>query len=260
MPQNLRELTPKVGTLPFGFSGGPQGLISSLETLMRIPLDGNATFALGDTFPQSNVGPFFLNGQILYVWDDDSGAYIPQRFAPKSIPVDAIEDGIWLPGDLKLSASGADVDGWLKCDGAVYGTDDYPALFNAIGFAFGGNNSTTFAVPDLRGRVPMGDGVGEDDNGDPLTARSIGNKLGEERHQLTIPELPVHDHQTRHTAGGNPFSCLIGLSGQAGTGDRRFPTGGDRTEVILCMTQEAGGDVPHNNIQPSAVVRYLIKT
>ncbi|MBR3689739.1 MAG: tail fiber protein, partial [Eggerthellaceae bacterium] len=73
--------------------------------------------------------------------------------------------------------------GYLICDGASYSAEDYPELYTAIGNTYGGDD-TTFNVPDLRGRVPLG-------NSD---AYALGATGGEEEHVLTVEEMPSHDH------------------------------------------------------------------
>jgi microcystin-dependent protein len=102
------------------------------------------------------------------------------------------------PGPAGITPTGAVVDfagptanvptGWLACDGTSYPTATYPALFAAIGYAWGGSGAN-FNVPDLRGRVAIGSGTGSG-----LTARTLGATGGEENHILAIGELAVHAH------------------------------------------------------------------
>ena len=69
---------------------------------------------------------------------------------------------------------------------------DYPDLFSVIGITYGGNGMETFALPDMRGRFPMGAGQGPG-----LTDRALGSRFGHERHTLTTNELPPHSHRIR---------------------------------------------------------------
>lgn len=93
-------------------------------------------------------------------------------------------------GDFKMSARTADFDGWLICDGRAVYRNAYPALFAIVGIEFGaGNGSTTFNLPDGRGRVSGAVGQGSS-----LSVRSIGNKVGTETHVLLTSEIPGHTH------------------------------------------------------------------
>lgn len=134
------------------------------------------------------------------------------------------------PGDLKWSARPAAPAGWLLCDGAAISRTTYATLFAAIGTAFGaGDGSTTFNVPDLRGRAPIGAGAGTG-----LTNRTRGATLGEEAHRLTPTEM---------NAGTNAYFTDIGAGGANATGvGIGLPT------------------VSHNTMQPSTVTNVFIKT
>lgn len=133
--------------------------------------------------------------------------------------------------------------GWLLCDGRAVSRDDYAALYNAIGESWGAGGDGTgplFNLPDMRGRAAIGAGQGTG-----LTTRTVGQTLGEETHRLTVAEMPAHNHNLTTV----PDSDLgAGYSGGNWFGD---PTA--RT------TSNTGGDQPHNVMQPSAVVNYIIK-
>src|SRR3954447_6125965 len=93
-------------------------------------------------------------------------------------------------GDLKPSAAATPPPGWLVCDGSAVSRSTFATLFGAIGTAYGaGDGSTTFNLPDLRGRVPVGAGTGAG-----LTARTLGAAGGEENHTLSAAEMPSHNH------------------------------------------------------------------
>jgi microcystin-dependent protein len=135
---------------------------------------------------------------------------------------------------------------WLICDGSNKNPLTYPSLFNAIGTAFGGDGITTFAVPDLRGRGRAGLGTGDASGATPW---SLGQKKGAETHQLTEAELAAHLHvlsTQRIVADGNV--------GNAGGGIIGWAPGSAKN------TDPAGGDQPHNNLQPTlglnAIIRY----
>ena len=105
--------------------------------------------------------------------------------------------------------------GWLLCDGSAYSRTTYAALFAAIDTRWGvGDGSTTFNIPDLRGRAPIGAGQG---NG--LTNRTLGSNLGEESHALTLAENGTHTHTGglhAHTGGEHNHKIATSLSDDNG--------------------------------------------
>jgi len=112
------------------------------------------------------------------------------------------------PGDIKMSASGQPGVGWLLCDGTYYSKTQYAALYAAIGNTFG-EIDLTFAVPDLRGRAPIGAGTGTG-----LTARTLGDNVGEETHVLTEAELTAHTHTTEdHNHSIDPHHHITAAHG-----------------------------------------------
>lgn len=98
-------------------------------------------------------------------------------------PSFAPSGAIWEYGGLVTPA------GWLFCNGALYNRSDYPDLSTVLGNRFGGDGTTTFAVPDFRGRVSMGAGLGVG-----LTSRAVGDKGGAEACTLTTAQIPQHNH------------------------------------------------------------------
>lgn len=128
---------------------------------------------------------------------------------------------------------------WLPCDGSSLLRVDYPDLFNVVGVVYGSTDSSHFNLPDLRGRAVVGVG-----SGPGLSPRSLGDNFGEETHVLTIGELASHVHNT-----GN--SALLGTSAPPpldALGPNPFPA----------ITDSTGNDDPHNNMQPSLAINYLI--
>lgn len=154
-------------------------------------------------------------------------------------------------GDYKTSAQSASHGKWLLCDGAAVSRTTYAALFALIGTAFGsGNGSTTFNLPDGRGRALIGVGQGSG-----LTNRALGAIVGTEAHQLSISEVPAHVHDlfasngvTLRQSNGGVTSSATGLN-PGGI----FITG---TPPVL-QTMGSGGGGSHNNMQPSLAAGNL---
>ena len=101
-------------------------------------------------------------------------------------------------GDSKFSAVQYDHLGWMKCDGRLLNVADFQFLFYVIGYSFGGSG-TQFNLPNPFGRVPGAIGQGTDANNSTFTI-SLGSSVGEYIHQLTIAEMPSHNHGV--AAGG----------------------------------------------------------
>lgn len=138
--------------------------------------------------------------------------------------------------------------GWLLCDGSAISRETYARLFAIIGTTYGsGDNSTTFNLPDMRGRVPIGFGTGSG-----LTTRNLAATGGAETHTLTIGEMPSHNHGG--VTGPGNHSGAQGILA-AGGGNDVAEDQGTHTHSISAQ----GGDGAHNNMQPFLVLNYIIK-
>jgi microcystin-dependent protein len=182
------------------------------------------------------------------------------------------ETGFLAPVGAVTAYAGASAPaGWLLCDGSAVSRSTYADLFAAVGTAFGaGDGSSTFNLPDLRGRAPLGAGTGSG-----LTARSLGASLGEEQHQLTAAEMPAHTHAAgtyavgtdgahAHTAGsrtdanttgGGTENVPVGSAGSAWSTN----TGGAHTHSFGGASASAGGGQGHNTLPPALVLNFIIK-
>jgi len=134
-------------------------------------------------------------------------------------------------GDVFFSADGYQRADCLPCDGSEVSQATYPALYAIIGAAFGAASSGNFKLPDLRGRAAIGTGQGAG-----LTLRALGDMGGEETHQLTVAEMPAHEHSV-HTHG----VPLV-------TGVEVLPV--STPNALPGNTGSEGGDGAHENMPP----------
>lgn len=171
-----------------------------------------------------------------------------------------------MPSGTVLDFAGSVIPiGFLACDGTDVSRTLYPDLFTSIGTSFGtGNGTTTFTLPNFNGKVSVGSGTYADaGTGTSLTrslAQGQSTPLGESVHQLTLAEMPSHNH-----GGGDHTHPIYGIANQGtnvGNADNvksnqqllnnTGPSG------VIIATQ--GGDLKHNNMQPSLVINKMIKT
>lgn len=146
---------------------------------------------------------------------------------------------------------------WLPCAGQLLPIDRFSTLFNVIGTTYGGDGQTTFALPDLRGRVAIGQGQG---NG--LPAYSLGQRGGEEAHTLIEGEMPTHSHalmsSTATATTATPGTNVHLATASAGNLYAPPPRIGPAFEVMAACVTTAGNSSPHNNMMPTLVCNYCI--
>lgn len=162
--------------------------------------------------------------------------------------------GLVTPGIVTAFAGASAPAGYLMCDGTAVSRTTYAALFAVIGTTYGvGNNSTTFNLPNMKGRVP----VGLDATQTEFDAR--GETGGAKTHTLTTAEMPVHKHG--FTYGGPYLGEGVGGGNAVGSfvnwflGNSAFAAAANMLGIA-----NAGGGGSHNNLQPYITLNYIIKT
>lgn len=154
------------------------------------------------------------------------------------------------PGSIIQSAAINAPAGWFDCDGRELNATEYPELFAAIGYHYGGAEGI-FNIPDTRGRVAVALG-----QGDGLTNRpNLGATGGEETHTLSINEMPSHSHTL--TRRSNPDNGAFDTNDDRKAESSACTT--DRDIKGTFSTYSTGSGQAHNNMQPFFVLRYLIK-
>lgn len=148
--------------------------------------------------------------------------------------------------------------GWASAEGQILAISQNNALFALIGTAFGGDGRTTFGLPDLRGRVPMGYG-----SGPGLSPRAWGQRGGQEAVTLTGNQLAAHSHAVNATnSDGNfpgPGSKILAAAPDGGSGQETIYS--DQAATVQMSSQmigPSGGSQPVNVQDPTLVIRYCI--
>ena len=145
--------------------------------------------------------------------------------------------------------------GWATCSGQLLAIAQNQALFALLGTTYGGNGTTTFALPDLRGRVPVHHGQGPG-----LPSVNQGERGGAENVTLTQGQLPQHGHSVRAStdlaATTSPAGAVTGAKPRLGA-DIYAPAG-NLTTLAAGAVANAGSGQPHPNVQPSLVVNFVI--
>ena len=153
--------------------------------------------------------------------------------------------------------------GWAFCDGQLLSIAQNTALFSILGTTYGGDGRTSFGLPDLRGRVAMGEGTGPG-----LSSRSLGQRSGAENVTLNTAQLPSHSHAATSVAkavgGSGNSNDAVGnyWADDAGVSSGTYHTGpADATMnagAVTTTTADAGGNGSHTNVQPFQCVNYII--
>ncbi len=138
---------------------------------------------------------------------------------------------------------------WAFCAGQLMPIAQNTALFSLLGTQFGGDGRVTFGLPDLRGRVPVGQGQGPG-----LSSYIIGETAGSETVTLTTPQIPLHTHAVNANSGdaveASPANAFPSAGGAYNTQSNAAMNPG--------MVGAAGGNQPHANMQPYLVLNWII--
>lgn len=156
-------------------------------------------------------------------------------------------------GEIKMFAGNFAPQGWAFCDGQLLAVSQNAALFSLLGTIYGGDGRTTFALPDLRGRVPIHQG-----SGPGLSTRQLGSKSGSETVTVTTNQLPGHDHGVMASAApgaaGNPAG---GVPAESPSVDLYIEEGAT-VPMNAAAVSNTGGNQAHPNIQPFLCIHFVI--
>jgi microcystin-dependent protein len=136
---------------------------------------------------------------------------------------------------------------WAFCDGQLLPISQYETLFNLIGTTYGGNGTTTFGLPDLRGRLPIHQGNGF----------IIGQLAGSENITLNANQIAQHTHTVTALTSANATSPSNAVYG-GNTADAIYTANAPSAPMNANMVGIGGGSLPHSNMMPYGVVSFII--
>ncbi|PYT00799.1 MAG: phage tail protein [Acidobacteria bacterium] len=160
-------------------------------------------------------------------------------------------------GEIVMFAGNFAPRGWAFCQGQLLSIAQNTALFSILGTTYGGNGQTTFALPDFRGRVPMGTGQGPG-----LSPRTLGEESGTETVTLLSTQMPAHTH----TASAQLHASTLAADDTLPAGNFPADGGSYRTTTDTTMNANAvtvtngisGGSQPFSIVQPYLVINFII--
>ncbi|MEZ4884954.1 MAG: tail fiber protein [Chitinophagales bacterium] len=156
-------------------------------------------------------------------------------------------------GEIRMFAGNFAPRGWAFADGQLLAVSQNDALFSLYGTIYGGDGRTTFALPDLRGRIPLHAG-----HGPGLSERRLGSKGGSENVTLTVNQLPSHNHGVAAAGVDGDKNIPTGnyLAG-SGARDTEYDSSQD-AGMSAAAVASTGGSQSHTNLMPALCVNYIV--
>jgi microcystin-dependent protein len=166
-------------------------------------------------------------------------------------------------GEIRIFAGNFAIRSWAFCAGQLLAISQNDALYALLGTTFGGDGITTFGLPDLRGRVNIGQGTGQG-----LSGYVVGQEAGTETVTLTTNQMPAHGHSllayVTPATTSNPSGNVLAQTGITNPNNQTqnslfYLNGAGNTANLPADTiQPAGGSQPHDNNMPGLVLNYII--
>lgn len=151
-------------------------------------------------------------------------------------------------GEIRMFAGNFAPAGWMFCEGQLLPISEYETLFNLIGTTYGGDGQSTFALPDLRGRVPLHMGNG-------FTLAETG---GVETVTLTVSQIPAHSHPFLGTSSLGDATSPSGAVLAESTTLTMYTNSAPTIAMAAGAVTSTGGSQPHNNFQPYLCVDFIV--
>ncbi len=188
-------------------------------------------------------------GRMKDAWSESAEYVAPQTEQTNHEETDTDESGFVMRregypyvGEISIFAGNFAPVGWALCHGQLLQISEYDALFSLIGTIYGGDGQSTFALPDLRGRIPIHQGTGPG-----LPARIIGETGGTETVTLTANHLPAHSH-----------SMVTGVVRGTGTQGAGLTSGTELGTLTAPTSTNTGGGASHQNMPPFLGLNFII--
>ncbi len=168
-------------------------------------------------------------------------------------------------GIIKLFAGNFAPQNYMYCNGQILSISAYTALYSLLGTTYGGDGVATFALPDLRSRIPVGGGMGASPSLNDTT--NLGQVGGEINHTLVSNEMPQHNHSlvvnngnATDSVGANNLAIATpgAMNGRAFVPTLGFSNQAPNTIINPATINAVGGGQPHNNMQPYLGLSYII--
>jgi microcystin-dependent protein len=156
-------------------------------------------------------------------------------------------------GEIRMFGGNFAPAGWMFCEGQLLAISQNETLFNLIGTTYGGDGQSTFALPDLRGRLPLHQGQGS------FSFYAFGEKSGTEKVTLTTSQMPAHVHAAVCSAGAGDSASPVGRywsTDPAGNTAAYNEAGG--SSMAPGALGPTGGGQPHDNMNPYLCVSFII--
>lgn len=151
--------------------------------------------------------------------------------------------------EIRLAAFDFAPKGWALCNGQLLSINQNQALFSLLGTTYGGDGRVNFALPDLRGRMPVHEGDG-------IVRGQVG---GEFEHTLTLAELPAHNHRlngsTAMASSSDPNGALLARKGRLSAD---IFNGSSDVSLVPTTVASSGGSQQHQNMQPYLALSFII--
>lgn len=154
-------------------------------------------------------------------------------------------------GEIRMFAGNFAPAGWMFCEGQLLPISENETLFQLIGTTYGGDGQSTFALPDLRGRIPIHQGNGF----------ILAETGGAEEITLTVPQIPAHSHPllaTTDAASGTAPNSNVVLARAVNPAVSPYGSDAPTTTLHPSSVSPIGGSQPHTNFQPYLCVNYII--
>ncbi|GAC1369318.1 MAG: tail fiber protein [Actinomycetota bacterium] len=150
-------------------------------------------------------------------------------------------------GEIRMFAGNFAPQGWMLCEGQILAISEFDTLFQLIGTTYGGNGQSTFALPDLRGRLPLHQGSGF----------TLGQPGGQESVSLTVNQLPAHAHPLLASPNNATVAAAAG-SVLSQTPSYTPYISATPSTALAPSISSVGGSQPHENLQPYLCINFII--